>query len=149
VWHSKNALGGVPLLPENDRPSESFGNDLGDCLIQTLKVLRPNKPMTFTFHSLDAEAWKAIAIALRKAQTRVTAIWPVLNDAHMGHHGSSGNCEWDLVVVCRRSIETSITFPMPSITRWKDAVKPLKIGKADERGMELALEALKDLFAKA
>jgi len=149
VWHSKSALGGVPLLPETDCPSESFGNDLGNCLIQTLKVLRPNKPMTFTFHSLDAEAWKAIAIALRKAQTRVTAIWPVLNDAHMGHHGSSGNCEWDLVVVCKRTAEAAVVCPIPSVSEWRASVKPLKIGEADERGMGLALEALKDLFANA
>jgi adenine-specific DNA methylase len=147
VWHSKSALGGVPLLPQNDRPSESFGNDLGNCLIQTLKVLRKNKPLTFTFHSLDPEAWKAIAIALQKAQTRITAIWPMLNDAHMGHHGASGNCEWDLVVVCRRSTEVVTTYSAPSIAAWKTAVKPLKIGKADERGMRLALDALKDLFA--
>jgi len=147
LWHTKSALGGSPLLPDSKKPIESFGNDLGDCLIQTLKVLRSDRPLTFTFHSLDSEAWSAIALALRKAGTKVTAIWPVLNDAHMGHHGSSGNCEWDLVVVCRRADEAIQPCSVPTISDWKSAVKPLKIGKADERAMKLALTALQDLFA--
>jgi putative DNA methylase len=147
LWQSKHALGGTPLLPDSDRPSESFGEDLGACLAQTLKVLRKDRPLTFTFHSLDIEAWKAIAIALRHACVVVSAIWPVLNDAHMGHHGSSGNCEWDLVVVCRRKEEAKIKVNSPKLSEWKKAVSPLKIGKADETAMSIALEVLQDLFA--
>jgi putative DNA methylase len=148
VWHDQSELGGKPLLPNSKDPVTSFGRGLGNCLKQTIKVLRPNCPMAFTFHSLSQDAWSAIAVALEAAELRVTALWPVLNDSHMGHHGAEGNCEWDLIVVCRRDRETSPAPLAPSISNWANVVKPLRIRKADRKSISMAIASLAGRFGK-
>jgi adenine-specific DNA methylase len=147
VWHTKQSLGGVPLLPNDNDPSGSFGRGLGRCLTNVLKLLRPNRPIAFTFHSSSKSAWEAIALALDQNNLAVTAMWPILNDPHMGHHGGDGNCEWDVVVVCRRADESQHSTVTANISAWAAAVRPLKIRRADRRSMRIAVEVLESRFA--
>ena len=146
VWHQRSSLGGSPLLPGAHDPSGSFGSELGSCLAQVLKVLRANRPLAFTFHSSSLPAWEAIGLALDHNDLVATAVWPVLNDSHMGHHSADGNCEWDLIVVCRRKTECEQMQLRVCINDWAKKARPLKIRKADRASMRMALGVLGPRF---
>jgi putative DNA methylase len=140
-WLGLATLGGTPLLPESgERAAESFGLQLGSSLRSVLEGLRPGRPIAFTYHSAEQEAWEAIGIALDDAKLRVTAMWPIRSDAHMGHHGHPGNCEWDVLVVVRRIEETQPAILAIDLASWRDSVRPLMIGDADGRNLEHALD---------
>jgi len=114
-----------------------------------LQRLKPGRPLAFTFHSAAPEAWKAIGIALDLVELRVTALWPVRNDGHMGHHTHAGNCEWDVVVVCRRSSECRRAVARVSVKDWKQGARPLRVSKVDQRCMSLAIAMARGRFGAA
>lgn len=131
AWLSVDDLGGMPLLPSDTKPIISFGMRFARALRSALSRLAHGRPLAFTYHSGNPDAWEAIGLALDHAGLSVTAIWPVRNDGHMGHHTNAGNCEWDAVVVCRRTTECVRAQLRQSVIRWKPLVRPLAIRKAD------------------
>lgn len=139
TWLETADLGGTSLLPDAADPVGSFSSGLVRCLRPALKSLAPNRPLVFTFHSASTGAWRAIGAALDAAELSVTALWPVRNDGHMGHHASPGNCEWDVVVVCRRRSECRPNKIESSVSKWSRSVAPLKISKVDRLSMRLAI----------
>lgn len=147
AWLPAPAPAAEPLLPSGDDPGEAFGLELGVALRAMLARLAPGSPLAFTYHSTNPEAWRAAGIALDEAKLAVTALWPVRSDGHMGHHSHPGNCEWDLVVVCRRATETTVAQAAFSVERWAEASSPLAIGAADRASMELAIATVATRFA--
>lgn len=146
-WLETPVASGTPLLPHGDDPAERFGLDLATCLRTTLRQLAPGRPLAFTYHSANTEAWRAVGIALDDAKLAVTALWPVRSDGHMGHHSHPGNCEWDLVIVCRRLVETRPAGLNAQVQDWVVAAKPLSIGEADRTSMSLAIATAAPRFA--
>ena len=70
----------------------------------------------------------------------VTALWPVKTDSHMGLHTADGNCEWDLIVVCRKRSECEISIlPIASADVWVDRLNPLSVRESDRTSMNLAI----------
>lgn len=147
-WLETPEPAGTPLLPEGHDPAEQFGLDLAVCLRATLRQLARGRPLTFTYHSARPEAWRAIAIALDDAKLAVTALWPVRSDGHMGHHSHPGNCEWDLVIVCRRLVETRPARLRVRVRDWVAAAKPLLVGEADRASMSFAIATAAPRFAE-
>jgi adenine-specific DNA methylase len=147
-WLETHEASGTPLLPHGDDPAERFGLDLATCLRTSLSQLAPRRPLAFTYHSANTEAWRAIGIAMDDAKLAVTALWPVRSDGHMGHHSHPGNCEWDLVIVCRRLVETRPAKLRTQVQDWVVAVKPLSIGEADRTSMALAIATAAPRFAE-
>ena len=147
-WLDQPTLGGTPLLPDRKSPVSSFSSLLSECLISALARLRPGKPLAFTFHSNSRLAWDAIGTALDTAGLLVTALWPLKNDSHMGHHSKAGNCEWDVSVVCRRTADCVRAHCNQHISNWVKQVKPLKVRKADRFSLELALEMSRSRFGR-
>jgi adenine-specific DNA methylase len=148
VWHERGELSGEPLLAKRGEEAASFGRQLGTCLESILKALKNGRPIAFTFHSSSQAAWEAIGVALDQSDLSITSMWPMLNDLHMGHHGKDGNCEWDVVVICRRQTEC-LPAPVPySIASWTKLVRPLAIAEPDKRCMRIALQMTKARFAK-
>lgn len=145
AWQENSELAGVPLLPSNKQ--ESFGSYLGRCLSTTLHRVHPRHPIAFTYHSTNPEAWEAIGEALDLANLRITAIWPVRSDGHMGHHSHEGNTEWDLVIACRRYSETRPSTLSTTVKQWVAAVRPLRVSRADRLNMSLALKMAMVRFA--
>jgi putative DNA methylase len=145
-WLEESKLGGRPLLPEPDNPARSFGCSLANCLREALRRLKPRRPMAFTYHSAHAPAWDALGIALDRAELCVTALWPVQTDSHMGHHVAEGNCEWDIIVVCRRRSECGVSESQCSVHDWARALLPLKVRPADKLSMRLALDMARTRF---
>lgn len=139
-WSRDLQLGGEPLLPRGDDRPSAFGKTFGACLQSALHRLKPNRPIAFTFHSADPLAWKAVDIGLGIAGLLVTAMWPVRADGHMGHHTEEGNCEWDIVVVCRRATEAIPAISQTKLSEWTKSVRPLKVSEADRLNFKLALE---------
>lgn len=145
-WLRKHRLGGTPLFPDSSDPVSSFGEMLGDCLAAVRDRVKAGRPIAFTYHSASDDAWKAIGHALDRAELLVTALWPLRNDVHMGHHTASGNCEWDVVVVCRRTAECERDSPPQTVEDWRAGLSGLPISEADERGLELALSMAAERF---
>ena len=145
------ALEDEPLLPSReDGRVESFGSDLGACLRTTVTALRSGRPLIFTYHATSADAWEAVGLALDAAKLSITALWPLRNDAGMGPHSFEGNCQWDVVVVCRRADECSRSGLTVSLDAWEtEAVaNGLKFRAADRRNIAAALEMASARFAK-
>jgi len=145
-WLGQHSLGGQPLLPLHSDPVRSFAESLAPCLVSTVRRLKAGRPLAFTYHSASEAAWEAIGEALDKAQLVVTAIWPIRNDAHMGHHSAAGNCEWDAVVVCRPAGNCKRLTARLDIRKWIDAVRPLKVSKADQRSLAYAVSMVSARF---
>lgn len=146
-WLLTSAPKGRPLLPRGDDPAKGFGRDLGDCLQAIVTRLVPGGLLAFTYHSATPDAWHALGWALDHAGLAVTALWPVRSDGHMGHHSHPGNCEWDLVLTCRRRSETRPAEFGGSVAGWAAQVDPLTIGPADLRSMQLAVATVSSRFA--
>lgn len=146
-WLETPQPDGTPLLPHGDDPAESFGLELAACLRASLRRLAPGRPLAFTYHSASTEAWRSIGIALDDAKLAITALWPVRSDGHMGHHSHPGNCEWDLVIACRRLLETHPATLRVQVRDWITAVEPLLVGEADRKGFALAIATAAPRFA--
>ena len=138
-WLDLPRLGGTPLLPDSRDPVGSFATTLARVLIAMLAHLRPGRLLIFTFHSTDPDAWESIGNALDQANLKVTSVWPLKNDSHMGHHSAKGNCEWDLAIGCRPSDACRAATPKWDIKQWKKHSHPLKISRADSISMKMAL----------
>lgn len=139
VWLPESRLGGKPLLPDPKDPTNSFGHALGACIKRAVCRLKGRSPIAFTYHAASKPAWDAIGIALDSAGLLVTALWPVRNDAHMGHHTANGNCEWDVIVVCRpKSVCVPKTCHL-TVKKWCSHVRPLRVRKADKLSMQHAI----------
>lgn len=149
AWLSRPTLGGDPLLPDPGDPVRTFSRQLARCLLAVKPRLRRGAPMVFTYHSASADAWTAIGQALDLAGLRITALWPLRNDSHMGHHSSDGNCEWDLVVVCRKSEECASARLQSTVTEWAAAARPLRIRPVDRRSMTHAVAMASSRFGRA
>jgi putative DNA methylase len=148
AWQDGAELAGPPLLPGKGNGAEPFGAYLGRCMQAIVAQLRPGRPIAFTYHSTNRDAWDAIGEAIDAAELRVTAIWPVRSDGHMGHHSHEGNSEWDLVIVCRRHGETEPRMPDFTVDQWIQAVNPLRVSDADRNNMTLAYNMVASRFAR-
>lgn len=148
AWLNGTRLGGKPLLPDGKAPVASYSVNLAKCLLAALRRLKKRRPLAFTFHSSDPAAWDAIGQALDSASLSVTAIWPIKNDTHMGHHAREANCEWDVVVVCRRATECKRKRFKTKLSDWRKAVAPLKIRAGDRTSLAMALAMTKSRYAQ-
>ena len=140
-WWRGHELGGVPLVPDSDDPIGSFGVALAAELKPMADGLHIGSPLAFSYHSAARQAWEAVAVALDCLDLVVTALWPVKTDSHMGLHTADGNCEWDLIIVCRKrsECETSI-LPVASADVWVECLHPLFVREADRKSMNLAIQ---------
>ena len=140
AWNPSLQMNGDTLQSTSNRKPEDFGRKLADCLRPSLKVRNPTFPIAFTFHSSKQAAWEAIGIALDTLSLSITAIWPVRSDVHMGPHGGPGNCEWDLVIVCRPSKDTRFVN-IPEIDELLiQHTGNFRVGKSDLASFKLAYE---------
>lgn len=148
AWLSLAIPPSEPLMPYGSDPALSFGKRFGQCLLVAQDGLKSRRPLAFTYHSSNPEAWKAIGVALDHSRLSVTALWPIRSDGHMGHHSHPGNCEWDLVLVCRRSTETLPLELNVDVADWIAKAAPLAVGPADRKNMALAIEAVGPRYAR-
>jgi len=147
AWGDQPTVVESSLLPHGENPAEQFGLDFARCLRAATRRLATGRLVAFTYHSSNPDAWRAIGIALDDAKLAVTGIWPVRSDGHMGHHSHPGNCEWDLVVCCRRISETARADLTASVAGWVRAVAPLKVSESDRASMDLAHTMARARFA--
>jgi putative DNA methylase len=140
AWLGSDDLGGEPLHAGGPDKTNQFGLDFGAALRAIRGRLAPGRPMAFTYHSSDPEGWNAVGIAVDEAKLCVTGIWPLRNDAHMGPHIAGDNCEWDVVVVCRRLTECSQLQLPATFNGWRKAAgTEARIGPADRGNLEAAI----------
>lgn len=148
AWLDTKKLGGTPLLPDAADPVGSFATSLADCLRAIKGRLRRGRPLAFTYHAATFDAWDAVGKALDASNLVVTALWPLRNDVHMGHHTASGNCEWDVVVVCRRATECRKARSPVTVERWRQAIGTLPLSDADVNGMKHAIAMAKNRYGE-
>jgi len=134
-------LAGPPLLPSGDDPVAAFGARLGQAFAVAVSGCKPEAVTAFTYKG-DAAAWDAVAVALDQAKLRVTGLWPVLADPHMGHHSHEGNCEYDMIVVARPLAATEPWPPPPEVSadRWTTELeREFRVSTADKANMQSAI----------
>jgi putative DNA methylase len=112
------SLGGRPIYPVGDDPVAEFAGRLGRAFAKATGALRAGGTLTFTFHSTNPDAWRALADALRKAKLWVTAVFPVWTDARAAAHAHPGNCEWDVVFTCRPAGTGQPPFIDATVEEW-------------------------------
>lgn len=139
---------GDPLLPSQHNPVESFAENWESSLAPVIARLKPGRLMAFTYHSTSQLAWNAVAIGLNRLELSVTAMWPIKTDTHMGHHTEDGNCEWDIVVVCRRNSECEPFECNLLLECWVKAVDPIHIRNSDRVSMQMAIEMASSIFGR-
>lgn len=131
-------LGGAPIYPVGEDPAEHFSSRLARAFANVRAALKPGAPLVFTFHSPHDRAWKAVEAALRDSGFAVHAVFPLWADGRGGSHGHVGNCEWDLVFVCRDS-----SLPAPriqsSIENWERQLDGEELEQSDRTSMEFGL----------
>jgi putative DNA methylase len=146
AWLPQAELAGETLHPPGtgDRVG-AFGLRLGQSFRNAASMLSPKGLLAFTYHSANPDAWRAVAMALDEAKLRVTALWPVLADPHMGHHGTAGACEYDLVVVTRpiartRSAAAPFAQDNDPVGSWLMSLG-LELSNADQASAGFAYDA--------
>lgn len=149
AWLSMDPLPGEALHPAGDSPAESittFGLRLGNAIRAAVRTIKHGGVTAFTYHSTNPDAWEALALALDQAKVRVTALWPVRSDGHMGHHSHAGNCEWDAVIVIRPVSETTPAECRVRLDDWVRELKPLRLSGADRENLSMAIGVASERF---
>lgn len=144
-------LAGQPLLPSGDDPVAAFGTRLGQAFAAAASACKPEAVIVFTYKG-DAAAWDAAAVALDQAKLRVTGLWPVLADPHMGHHSFEGNCEYDMIVVTRPLAATEPWQPPAEVSAetWAAELgQELRVSAADKANMQSAISIAAPRWGKS
>jgi adenine-specific DNA methylase len=136
--HRDLSLRGAPIFPAGEDRQTEFAKRLSRAFRQTEKVLKPGGIVVFTYHSAHQEAWSALEEALSRTQLRVSSVFPVWADARAAGHGHAGNCEWDLVFVCRRHGETHRRELPATIEEWTAQVD-IALSEPDRENLRLGL----------
>ena len=148
AWNPTLKISGETLQSASLSEPGDFGARFADCLSPALAARNSRYPVAFTYHSSNSAAWKEIGLALEQLELRITAMWPVRSDGHMGPHSRPGNCEWDVVVVCRPNLET-LPISIPNADEfWKPHCGDLSIGDADLTSFDLAYRMASSRFGK-
>lgn len=141
-WLALAPLAGDPLLPQGEGEGrvKGFGLRLGQALTAAADAAGGNSgegPLIVFTYKGSAAAWEGVGIAMDEAALRVVQLWPVLADPRMGHHGSPGACEFDVLVVARRaahvqSSQGPISGVAPTAQEWAAALAGTRsVGTAD------------------
>jgi putative DNA methylase len=143
AWHGAadraERLGGAPIYPVGPDAATMFRDRLAGAFKKLGERLEKGAPFCFTFHATSAAAWDALGQALRTASFTVVAAFPVWADGRAASHSHEGNCEWDLVFVCRRYAPASKALP-DDITAWLEELVDFKISTADRENLRMGLE---------
>jgi putative DNA methylase len=130
-----------PIFPVGEKPAATFARRLGGAFKRMSAALAREGLLTFTFHASRDEAWRALGAALEMSDLKVTAVYPVWADARAsGGHGHPGNCEWDLVFVCRPAHQAPRASVLPTLDHWIEELGAHEVGDADLRGMRAGLQ---------
>ena len=148
AWNPSLKVNGETLQAASLSEPGDFGASLAACLRPALATRSNHYPIAFTYHSSRPAAWEELGLALDELELRVTAMWPVRSDGHMGPHSRPGNCEWDVVVVCRPNNETQPN-PIPDADEfWRPHFGDLSVGDADVTSFSLAYQMASSRFGK-
>ena len=148
AWNSSPEATGETLQSTTSNERGDFGAKLAACLRPSLEARYNRYPIAFTYHSSKTAAWEEIGFALDHLELRVTAMWPVHSDGYMGNQGRPGNCEWDVVVVCRPIDETKATL-LPSANEfWQPHFGALVVKESDKISLDLAYQMASSRFGE-
>ena len=148
AWNPSLRMNGETLQAASFSEPGEFGTSLANCLRHPLAARKARYPVAFTYHSSKQIAWEEVGLALDKLKLRITAMWPVRSDGHMGLHSSPGNCEWDVLVVCRPHQET-VTASIPDADEfWKPHFGDLSVGDSDLTSFDLAYQMASSRFGR-
>ena len=148
AWNPSLRMDGETLQSATLNEPGAFGRRFADCIRPALASRNNRYPIVFTYHSSKDAAWNEVGLALDLLDLRITAMWPVRSDGHMGHHSRPGNCEWDVVVVCRPRQETQHASLPNAEDFWKPHFGSLSVGEADFTSFRFAYEMASSRFGK-
>jgi putative DNA methylase len=89
--------------PEQDKEAGSYREILSAVFRECHRVLKDEGLLVFTFHHGTAEAWDALAEALREAGFAIQRVWPVYAEMDVGVPiWGKESVKFDAVLVCRK-----------------------------------------------
>jgi adenine-specific DNA methylase len=144
----EGSLGGRPIYPLGDDPVNDFAGRLGRAFRKAAGALKPGGSLTFTFHSTNPDAWRALTGALRRGRLWVTAVFPVWTDARAAAHAHPGNCEWDVVFTCRPASLGRPPVLEATVEGWCEQLGRDAPTGNDLINLELGLEAAREVNTK-
>ncbi len=112
-------------------PLKKFARLMVEFMVEARRVLVPGGVVSFTFHSVQENVWRALAEALTKSNMVISAIWAVQND-HDASLARSAPLA-DVIVVCRRREEVTLTYP-----EYNSLPKTPGVARALQFGVQLA-----------
>lgn len=143
AWHGGGAgaerLGGSPIYPVGPDAATTFRDRLAHAFSKVREQLAPGAMFCFTFHATAESAWTALEEGVRKARFSVLSAFPVWADARAASHNHDGNCEWDLVFVCRPDDDAHDPVLPADINGWLGELGDFDIGDADRKNLRLGL----------
>jgi putative DNA methylase len=147
AWHGAGSraegLAGAPIYPIGSDGGTTFRTRLALSFGKVRAALADDGVFCFTFHASTEAAWDAIGAAVRDAGLRVTTAFPVWADARAASHSHAGNCEWDVVLVCRRA-DGPVRSALPrDVSAWLAELGRFTVSDADRRNLALGLRAAK------
>lgn len=152
AWLSSDSgdgsLSGRPIYPVGDDPVADFGGRLGRAFAKAARALKPGGLLTFTFHSTNPDAWRALSGALRNAGLWVTAVFPVWTDARAAAHAHPGNCEWDVVFTCRPALDDKPPILEATVEDWCEQLGQDAPANNDLINLSLGLDAARQANAR-
>ena len=146
AWNPSLKVIGETLQAASLSEPGDFGASLAACLRPALEAKSKQYPVVFTYHSSKRAAWEELGLALDELALRITAMWPVRSDGHMGPHSRPGNCEWDVVIVCRPKQETHSASIPRADELWKPHFGEFGVRDADLTSFGLAYKMASTRF---
>ena len=89
--------------PNHGKDTDYYRDTLAAVFEECHRVLKDEGPLIFTFHHGAAEAWDAVAEALKEARFAIQRIWPVHAEMDVGVPIlGKQSVKFDAILVCRK-----------------------------------------------
>lgn len=91
----------APVIPPSPSPSLSFAETMLLALKECARVLKPGGVIVFTFQHPQQKVWRELALAIRGAGLKVSAVHAAINDR--SHLLGKEHKRADTIIVCRQT----------------------------------------------
>ena len=136
VSHGKKAESTRSSGEVQDTSASEFGAKLGNVLAESVRVLKDDGLLVFTYHHSREEGWHALARALEVAGLRAVNCHPVKSEMSVAMPKSQAKepIQLDIIVVCRK---VAIAGELQTV---EDALSSArgKIKRLEEVGLQLS-----------
>lgn len=136
IGHGRKARSTRSSDEVQDTSASEFGAKLGAVLAESVRVLKDDGLLVFTYHHSREEGWRALARALDTAELRVVNCHPVRSEMSgaMPKSQAKEPIQLDIIVVCRKVAVVPVAQTLEEALRSARG----KIRRLEEVGLRLS-----------